>query len=701
MSCQQVIDFRPECSKPYPSQVPAAPEQSQVPGTGAPQIEIHPKAPPIFGDGPDSMLFGGMLPIPEDLTWARVLDVLTLVGAVAAAVLLLAVAFMVPATYLGWKPAKLRNWTIGALLALPGSAIVFGLDLAAPSIQFSSGASEFLSGRYVHGLAVMAVFIVPAAWMLATLAITNRRVQLATRGMASPAVTERMLWLQTQREQRAAARLSRYRLPFTTGGMAPHPVIGRLAAEDTAAPPRSRWRALLARNETRLIVPWIKLREHMIVVASSGKGKTTLMFRLIMAWFTTAWLRHRKWWSLDRPGRPLAVVVDCNGGPESMKAARRFAKCFAALGVPQERIGIFPADVQLDLWAIPSRDDLRSVLTAMVTGGAVPTTATEKYFHEIRENLIHLVVDAPQKVVDGKPVGENPPRDWLEFLSRFNPVKLAKLWGGVFDTTNKIPWAGVPGADLKIAATLEGKQPVMSSTLAEFNNLYRALGNAFDGKRHITDFDALYIVLEGVKAPDRARSQFAALGCMFEQLADQDHGRETLLAVDEFSAVSDGKTNAVKWVERLRKAKIGTIWFAQHWNGLGADDDQRTSLVGAGSGGALLGGQEDGEKLAKTFGTKRGFEFSRKQIDGTRDGAEGNVQGQDKWLIDPNRLRRMAKGDIVHVSGGRARWGRVAPLDDAALSALRPLPGLADMKATAKTPDQLAPVIDLRKHRTA
>ncbi|MFQ6229941.1 hypothetical protein [Nocardia sp. NPDC002869] len=657
--------------------------------------EVGPSMPGIDPDGE----WFNWLDLP-DWTWDGVVDgtVVTATGLVF--VLVLTLLLLVPAIQLAWTPGKVRNWTLASLMALPGGAIVFaGMDPAAPIEQFHTGASELLTGNPVHGLLLMAVLLVPASWIAATAAVTNRRVKAATNGFRSPVRTERVLWAQAQREQRAAARLARYRLPFTTGGMDPHPVFGRLAVEETQAPPTSRFRALTARTETRLIVPWINMREHMVSVASSGKGKTTLMHRAILSWFVTAWMRHRQWWRVDRPGRPLVMVLDCNGGPESVKSARQLERWMLKLGVPAERIGIFPLNCQLDMWQMP-RDDMRSVLSAMISGGSTPTTDTEKYFHEIRENLIHLIVDAPMEVVDREPVGENPPRSWMEFLSRFDGKTLAKLWGGTFDPgKNAAGWAGVVGADLKISACMQGEQPVLTSALAEFSNLYRSLGDAFDGDKQLTDYDALYVVLEGVTTPDRARSQFGALGCMFEQLANKDHGRESLLAVDEFSAVSDGKTRADKWVMRLRKAKIGTWWFAQDWNGLGHDDEQRESLVAAGSGGAVLGGQQRGEKLAETFGTKKGFDLSRKLVGGSVAGDEGNIQAHDKFLIDPNRLRRMDKGDIVHVANGRARWGRVSPLDEATYNALRPLPGLD--RFTEPTPEQVAPVIDLTKRRPA
>ncbi|WP_141718019.1 hypothetical protein [Nocardia altamirensis] len=691
MTCTPVIT--PADCAPY-APTPAAPTT-----TPAPPIHIEPKMPPI-GLEHDPL---GWLPDFSAWTWDSVGHGALLGAAVLVTVLLGAAAIVVPARMLGWKPQRLRNWLIASVLVMPGAAALWAWDVFAPGRDFAHAATDFNAGQYGGGLLGMAPLLIPVAWLTATLLHTNRRVQLATVGLKSPTRTERALWAQAQREQRAAARLSRRRLPFTTGGLNPELVIGRLATETDQAPPSSMLRQLLGRTETRLILPWINVAEHMTSVASSGSGKTTLLRRVLVSWFVATWMRHRQWWRLDRPGRPLAIVVDCNGGPESRKVATGMRKWFRALGVPADRIGVFPDDVSLGLWDA-SVDDLRSILSAMVSGGSSPTTDTEKYFHEIRENLIHLIVDAPARVelINGvpTPIGDNPPRSWIEFLSRFDVERLSRLWGGQAGVT---PWSGVLGVDMEIASTIDGKQPVMNSARAEFANLYRSLGAAFDGDKQLTDFDVIYIVLEGVKTPDRARAQFGALGTMFEQLADKQHGRTSLMVVDEFSAVSDGKTRAVKWVERLRKAGIGSWWIAQSWQGLGHDDDNRTALVAAASGGSLLGRSTDPETLAKIYGTRPKFELSRKLISGNRDGDEGNIQSSDQFLIPPNRLRAMAKGDVVQVAGGRARWGRVSPLDDGELKRLRPLPGIAAMSSPPTESDGtgLAPVIDLTKRRPA
>ncbi|MEV0551173.1 hypothetical protein AB0H98_30595 [Nocardia salmonicida] len=705
MSCKAIITPA-DCAPYAPTPVLSAQPQP----TDSPEIHVDPTMPPIGLDH-DPI---GWIPNLAAVSLDGVADGALLLAAVVIAILVMAIVILVPATMWAWQPTRLRNWLIGSLMAMPGATALWAWDVLAPGTMATEASRQFMDGQYTAGMLGMAVVLVPAAWFVATIAHANRRVQLATVGLKSPARTERVLWAQAQREQRAAARLSRRRLPFTSGYWSPQLVIGRLSTETDQAPPKTMWRMLLGRTESRLLLPWINVAEHMTSVASSGSGKTTLMLRVLVSWFVTTWTRHRQWWRADRPGRPLVIIVDCNGGPESRKVAARMRRWFTALGVREDRFGIFP-EVKLSMW--PAADfatktldeqaaivaDLRSILSAMISGGSTPTTDTEKYFHEIRETLLHLIIDAPARVelIDGvqTPIGHNPPKSWLEFLSRFSPEVLAKLWGGIAGVD---PWSGVEGIEMEIASTIDGKQPVMNSARAEFANLYRSLGESFDGDKELTDFDVIYIVLEGVKTPDRARSQFGALGTMFEQLADKQHGRTSLMVVDEFSAVSDGKTRAVKWVERLRKAGIGSWWIAQSWQGLGHDDDNRTALISAASGGSLLGRSTDPETLAKVYGTRPKFELSRKLIGGNTTGDEGNVQSGDQFLIPPNRLRAMQKGDVVQVAGGRARWGRVSPLDDAELDRLRPLPGLGDFTGPIESDtDDLAPVIDMTKRRSA
>lgn len=60
----------------------------------------------------------------------------------------------------------------------------------------------------------------------------------------------------------------------------------------------------------------------------------------------------------------------------------------------------------------------------------------------------------------------------------------------------------------------------------------------------------------------------------------------------------------------------------------------------------------------------------------------------ERWLVDPDRVRRFATGEFVYAKAGRAWFGRIVPVD---LTDLSPLPGTPAAEAlrrdhTAATP---------------
>ncbi|MBF6333650.1 hypothetical protein [Nocardia transvalensis] len=650
--------------------------------------------PPLGGGTGGIPIIGRLIP---HLSWSdgSAMHALTVFGVCLLVTGLMVTILLAAAARLAWPPARMRNFTIAAVAALPGISMVLAWSPTGPVDEFRAGATDLLSGHAPSAVASMSVLLIPVAWLVAMLMHTDRVVTSKTTGFRSLLRTEQFKdsWVQRQRE--AAARWARYPVATTTGGLNPHLVLGRLAVEEFAAPPPSRTRALLQHFRSVLVVPWRATREHMVLVANTGSGKTTLLLRALVSWYVTAWLRHRQWWRRPRTGRPLAVLVNCKGGPGARRVTALVVKWFRALGLRDDRIGILGEGTNLNLWAADPADII-SVLLSMISGGLVPATENERYFHNMRKTLIRLIVTAPAKVENGKPIGCNPPRSSEEFLARFDKDVLALLWGADYWDPD-LAWTGVPGVDLEIQSTLDGEQPVMTSARSEFGDLFYALDGAFDGDADIGSFDLLICNLEGTTHPDRARAQFNALGCLFEQLTGHDHGRETFLAVEEFSAVSDQKTRADKWVHRFREALIGTLWIAQDWFGLGADDDQRQSLVVAAGGGALLGRQEKGDRLCDLFGPARRFEVTRAR--GRRGHTDGTVTAHEPLLVEPNRLRRLKTGDVVHVGGGRARFGHVTPLNDADLARLRPLPGIDRFTHIRRPAAALAPVIDLRKHR--
>ncbi|GAB4590023.1 hypothetical protein [Nocardia sp. IFM 10818] len=658
--------------------------------TADPIPDTSPQAPPLF-DGHGWKV--GELQLP-DWTATSTTALVT-----AAVTLLLGVtALTTLATRWTWTPARMRNFALGCVVAMPGSAILLGgFDPAVPWTQFRAGMAQFETGSPGHGLLMMSVLLGPLAWALALFYYTDKVVTAHTTGFRSEVNTERFLDGFRERQQQVATRLARYPLPLTTSWWNPSPVLGRFAAEMSVAPPTTRRAALLQRYRWKWAVPWGSTRTHLITVANTGAGKTALVERFLVAWWATAWLRHRQWWRLRRPGRPLGVLIDCNGGPDSERLADTLVEHFVSMGLLRSRIAVFPR-IRLGLWNLDSAADMRAVLSAMITGAMTPATTTERYFYEMAETLIHLIVDAPEYVDEfGRPRGWNPPRSFEEFLDRVDEQVLAYLWGGT-GWDPEAPWTGARGVERDLMAVLAGDEPVLPTMHAQAGNLFRHLGDAFDGDATFEDFDVMICILEGTTQAERARAQYGALGCMLEQLADRRHKRETLVATDEFSVIAaTGLVRADAWVQRFRKALIGTWFITQFWNGLGNTDDRRESLVGSGAGGAILGRQEvrDG-RLTGFYGTRR--RWSAPGVFKSRAERAAAVKGTDVELIDANVLRRLEVGDFIFVRNGTAEVGHVRRLDDERLPLLR---GADRMIARPVPQEELAEVIDLGRHRRA
>ncbi|WP_218716340.1 type IV secretory system conjugative DNA transfer family protein [Nocardia sp. MH4] len=684
-SCTPMItpkDCAPYAPTPVASPSPAPTEPvGQVPN-------VDPSAPPI--PGADSPLVSWVedihLPDPSGITAEGVLDGLAVAGVLGGSVAAVTAAAVASSWLWTWTPIRLRNFAIGSCV-LPGSAMLID-GWTAVRDDIALACAEVAGGMPVQGAATAAVATVPVGWAAAAFLSAKYFDQRDTRGFKSPARTDRAMWARRRREMAAATRMSATALPMCAGTVSPDPVIGRTASMSSTAPARSVAGRLSGRHESLFRITWLAMREHFVAIGNPGSGKTTMMVRAILSFWAAGWRRHQQWWRADQAGRPLAVIIDVKGARDARRTAATVRDAFVAMGGDPARFASWPDEMELSFFggklpadlkdpeALKEREKRARELSSRFEGllGAGMTTEgmdpAEAYYLNMRKAVLHLVVDAPNPDLDLE-AGQDPPASFFEYLARMDRAELVRRWASYPDEIAAI-----------VAVTSSEKNPILMAERTAMLNISRELGESFDGTAELTDYDIVYCCLEGITSPLLAKAQFGALVSMLTMLAGRDHGRTIQLFCDEFAQVC-GDSGAARIVELLRSAGVGSAWFSQSWMGLGANDDQRHRLVDSCSGGILAMRANNAGALAEKIGTRRTAAFSRKVVGGGQLGDEGNVQSDDSFIVSPAVLADFGPGDIVHVRGGKARFGHVSPLD---ISALRPLPGLAKSTTSPAVP---------------
>ena len=173
------------------------------------------------------------------------------------------------------------------------------------------------------------------------------------------------------------------------------PLLGR----GGAIPVGGTIRAIGHRWQRIFSIPASACARHMVVVGSTGSGKTNLMIRLWAGWFTATLQAART----GRGHRPLLVVLDCKGGRDARTKAERTRRLLYGAGA--RRVAIWPDEARLNLWELPP-PDLAVLLYQMIDTG----TGNAAYYADILQAAVTLAVTAPC----------GPPVNTAEFLDRLD-----------------------------------------------------------------------------------------------------------------------------------------------------------------------------------------------------------------------------------------------------------------------------------------
>jgi hypothetical protein len=138
-------------------------------------------------------------------------------------------------------------------------------------------------------------------------------------------------------------------------------------------------------------------------------------------------------------------------------------------------------------------------------------------------------------------------------------------------------------------------------------------------------------------------------------------GREILLAVDEFSAVSR-RLPIWQLYERARSLGLAVQVSAQSWQGLAPDDDDRYRLAATADGGIWLLRTPYPEPVTALAGGQPALDTSRRLLGVPRWGREGSSRVREEPVADPALIRRLDVGQAAYIYRGGVTFVQVKRL---------------------------------------
>jgi hypothetical protein len=396
-------------------------------------------------------------------------------------------------------------------------------------------------------------------------------------------------------------------------------------------------------------LPYRRLRSHQVVIGSTGTGKTTLLLRLWAGFMAEGLRRHQ---------HPLLVVIDCKGGAGSRKVADRVRRVMRDAGA--RSTAVWPDDTGIWLWQLPP-EQLTTTLVDLIEHG----TQGAAYYRDVLEAIVSLAVRAPC----------GPPGNSAEFMDR-----LSKGW-------LEQAYAHLPRG---LATVRSARKEMFDDVRLRFRTLWRRLGDGFEGHSTFADADAWYFILEGTAEASIAEAQARALVDLLSYYATGAPGREILLAVDEFSAVSR-RLPIWQLYERARALGLAVQVTSQSWEGLAPDADERYRIAATADGGIWVLRTPRPEPVAELAGSRRLTDTARALAGHARWADTGTSALRPFAVLDPDLVRRLDVGQAAYVYRGGVTFVQVKRLvaRQAAISGagVVPVPPPRPATETATAPD--------------
>ena len=552
---------------------------------------------------------------------ARLAAIAVLVVA-AAPVCLVAAGATTLAWLRGWPPRRLYR---AALWCLPMVAVWLAAIAvttrswwqvaAAPYLAWLSAWHHMAAGSPALAAAIIAPVAIPLGLAAGGLAWSRRIYSMETQaGGWSPTAPAAFQARQWRRQVRTA------RARIAAPGSVP------LLSHNGAVVAGAVIRAVGHPEQDVAMIPYQRLRSHQVIVGTTGTGKTTLLLRLWAGFLARGLQLH----AAGAGPRPLLVVLDCKGGADSRRIADRVRRVLRDAGA--RSTAIWPDEASLSLWDLPP-DQLTSTLIDMIEHG----TGAAAYYADVMEAIVALAVGAPA----------GPPAGAADFLARLDGGWLATAYAG-------------PGHE-QDAALLRPAARHITDVALRFRTLFRRLGTGLDGPGSYADADAWYCILEGTADVAVAEAQARALVNLLAHYAAHGPGREILLAVDEFSAVSR-RLPIWQLYERARSLGLAVQVSAQSWPGLAPAEDDRNRIAATADGGIWLLRTPHPEPVTALAGDRPATDTSRRLLGVPRWSHEGSSRPRAAPVVDPALIRNLDVGQVAYIYRGGVTFIQVKRL---------------------------------------
>jgi len=545
-----------------------------------------------------------------------------LVVIAAAPVSLVAAGALTLAWLRGWPPRRLYRaalWCLPMVVVwLAATAIItrsWWQVAAAPYLAWLTCWHQVAAGSLVRAAVTIAPAAIPIGLAVGGLAWSRRIYSMETLSgglfPTAPATFQARQWRRQVRTARARiAAPGSVPLLWHNGAVVAGAVIRAVGHP---------WRDLA-------MMPYQRLRSHQVIIGTTGTGKTTLLLRLWAGFLARGLQLH----AAGAGQRPLLVVLDCKGGADSRRIADRVRRVLRDAGA--RSTAVWPDEASLSLWDLPP-GQLTSTLIDMVEHG----TGAAAYYTDVMEAIVTLAVGAPA----------GPPAGAADFLSRLDIGWLSMAYSGA-------------GYEEDLALLRSAARHITDIAL-RYRTLLRRLGGGLDGPGSYADADAWYCILEGTADVPVAEAQARALVDLLAQYAAHGPGREILLAVDEFSAVSR-RLPIWQLYERARSLGLAVQVSAQSWQGLAPDDDDRYRIAATADGGIWLLRTPHPEPVTALAGNRPGMDTSRRLLGNPRWSHEGSSRPRATPVADPALIRTLGIGQAGYIYRGGVTYLQVKRL---------------------------------------